>query len=334
MARFRRRSRAERLRDRGDVRRLARRLDAHEWLVARDGSRTDLAVGERLEAVVALGEIATEEAEAAIAGALGDRDVRVRRAAVEALGPSPGVPALKLLARAAAGWDDPALADLREAAVALLVEVGDELAAVEFAHVLVDDPERSALDTAEEEALRRLFDADRGSLAAVLAEELASRLGAGDDAAHRAWQTLVAMGDVAVGPLIAALDDAPRQPAAAAALGALRDGRAVDPLAGVLANAPAPARAAAARALGEIRDPRAVPALVQATADADAHVRDAAMDGLDRMRGVVLAMLGAAARPEADDAPPAPAPGNAAAGPALRPPRGVERSLVQRLLDR
>ena len=100
--RLRRRSKAERLAARGDVRRLIRLIGKHDWLVDADGHARDLAVGRRIEAVAALGSIESGDAEAGILIALADDDPRVKLAAVEALGSKPSARAARALARAAA----------------------------------------------------------------------------------------------------------------------------------------------------------------------------------------------------------------------------------------
>jgi HEAT repeat protein len=294
--RWARRSKVDRLRDRGDVRRLVAILDTQDWLVDRGGNRIDLEVGRRIEAVAALGTIKSRDAEEGVIRGLDDTDPSVRRAAVVALRPRPGMRALKALARAAATWRDPALQSARDAALELLLDVGDELHAVEYTQVLIDDESRPSLTAAEEESVRQLFQADSGPVAEIFANELALALEAHEQAERRVvWQALVAMGPVSVGPLISALDDPNRRHLAATALGALRDTNAIPKFVELLSRADAAGRAAAARALGEIRDPRALEALVRASGDPDAHVRDAAQDALDGMRGVLLAMAGATA---------------------------------------
>lgn len=290
MSRWGRKHKVERLRERGDVPRLVEILNPH-------GRRadSDVDVGRRIEAVRGLGTIKSSSGEEGVIRALADPDPRVRHAAVEALRPTPSGRAVKALARVAATWRHPAFESAREAALALLLEVGDELAAVEYAQVLVSEERRPSLTPEEQSAVRRLFTADGGPGARVFAHEQALALGTAAEPERRViYETLVAMGEVSVGPLISALDDPARRPLAASALGALRDTAAVPPLVHVLSTADATARAAAACALGEIRDPGALEALVRASGDSHPHVRDAAQDALDRMRGVLLAMAGAA----------------------------------------
>jgi HEAT repeat protein len=293
--RLRRRTKAERLAARGDVRRLVRLLKAHDWLIDADGQARDLAVGQRLEAVAALGTIEGSEAEHAIVEALHDDDPRVLHAAVMALGVDAGDTAAQALARAAATWRHPSLAKAREAALDALVAMEDEVLAIVFAETLVDDDQREHLTNAEEAELRRLFDVEKGRATEVLAERLTLRLAVPDGAqGHRVHQVLVALGGVAVAPLVDALKDTTRRQPACAALAAIRDPRAVPALVSTLQDTDAATRAMAARTLGAIRDPQALEALASAANDPHPDVRDAALDALDRL-GTVVDLLGAAA---------------------------------------
>jgi len=270
-------------------------LDKHDWVLDRDGVLVDFAVARRLAAVTALGSIGEPDAEDGLVRALEDHDARVRRAAVEALTPAPGRRASKALAKAMARWTTPDSEAARRAALNLLVALADELNAVEYAQALVEIRHDGGLTEDDRIAVSRLFAADSGPVADIFARELVQRLDDGADPDERlARETLVAMGSVSVAPLVAALRDPARRGAAAAALGAIRDRRAVVPLIDVLSNGAPDVRASAARALGEIRDPQALEALVHASRDPETGVRDAALEALDQMRGVI-AMLGAAA---------------------------------------
>jgi HEAT repeat protein len=287
----RRRSRVERLRDRGDVGRLVRLLAKRDWLADRDGVLIDLAVGHRIEVVKALGAIGGPAAEDGVVGALEDEDPRVRDAAVKALAPSPGTRAGTALAEAAARWRDPRLAEPREAAVQLLAELRDSRYAVAFGRALLERTFDGGLSEAECDAMRRLFATD---VDPDFVRELVARLGSGPGREGRtASRMLVAIGHPAVPPLVAALVDDERWSDAAASLAEIRDARAVPALVEMLSSPDPVARAAAARALGEIGDTRAVEGLVHCTADSDIDVRRAALDALDGMR-TVAAILAAA----------------------------------------
>jgi HEAT repeat protein len=333
--RWRRRSEVERLRDRGDVRRLVRVLDQHDWVLDRDGVLVDLAVAKRIEAVSVLATIDDPSAEDGIARALHDDDPRVRRTAVQALGPAPSTRAAKALARATARWREPASAAARRAALELLVELADELNAVEYAQVLVETGHDDGLSDEEHAAIERLFAADSGPVAEIFARELVERLDAADVAERRLIQEmLIAMGSTSVEALLSVLEDPARRRAAAAALGEIRNPRAVPALVDVLAHGPPDTRPAAARALGQIRDPRALDALIRASGDPDVGLRDAALEALDRMRGVVALLGTAGLVPDKGAEDRRPPPGDAIAQQPPPVPDATYRSLLQRLLGR
>ena len=299
--RLRRRSKVERLAARGDVRRLVRLIGKHDWLVDADGHARDLAVGRRIEAVAALGSVESGEAEAGILIALADDDPRVKLAAVEALGPKPSARAARALARAAAAWRDPSLSQARGAALELVISMADEVLAVVFAEVLVEDPQRAALTADEEAQLRRVFDIEQGRATMVLAERLVQRLASPDVRERRCvHQVIVVLGAAAVEPLVAALNDPVRRAPACAGLAAIRDTRAVPALLPILDSPSAQDRAMAARTLGAIRDPLALDDLVRAGKDPDPDVRDAALDALDRLRSLVE-VLGAGSPSDSAD---------------------------------
>jgi HEAT repeat protein len=335
--RFHRRTKAERLAARGDVRRLVRLLRDHDWLVDADGHARDLAVPRRLHVVAALATVDSEEAEDGLMLALADDDPRVRKAAVVALGIDASPRAAHALARAAAAWREPGLAGARGAALDVLVGMNDEVLGVVFAEALLEDEEVDELRPEEERGLRRLF-AAQGPATEVLAQRLALELDEPDEAfAHRTHQVLVALGSSAVPSLVDALADPARSERACAALAAIRDVRAVPSLVWLLGNGEPSGRAAAARALGAIRDPGAVDALVSASKDPDPDVRDAALDALDRL-GTVVDLLGAAAlassfdrRPDEESDEPRPANEN---GTRTEQHGGVAHPTARTLLER
>ena len=335
--RARRRTKAERLQARSDVRGLVRLLGEHDWLVDRDGVARDLAVGRRLQAVTALGALDGPEAENGVVLALEDDDPRLRRAAVEELGPTPGSAAATALAKAAATWREAALAGARAAAIETLVALDDEALAVVFARTLLDTAGARELGADEQLALRRLFAIEPGGAAEVFAEQLADELSTPDATERlRLGQVLAALGHVGVDALVRTLRDPVRRHAACTALGRSRDARAVPSLVGLLDDPDPSVRAVAAEALGSIRDPEALGALIDAAGDGDPDVRDAALDALDRL-GSVLDVFGGAALADALDKrvedlehPGDPSQANGVAPRAPRP--SDHRTLLRRLL--
>jgi HEAT repeat protein len=325
--RLRRRTKIERLRDRGDSRRLIKILDKHDWLVDRDGMAQDLAVNRRIEAVRALGMIDSDHAEEGVVRALEDGDRRVRVAAVDALLPGPSELAAETLARIAAGWRGPDFERERAAAVQLLADLEDESLAVVYAQTLANDQERDELTEQDETDLRQLFDRPGGADALALADRLTERLSEPDlRRRRRAQQVLVALGPTAVVPLTAALHDPARQQPACVALGQIRDKRALPALVRVLEAGEPEARVAAANALGDIRDAGALESLIRAASDSDARVRDAALEALDKLRSLVAGLSAAALAESIERA--------AVEGPVPRPPANGQdhRTILRRLL--
>jgi HEAT repeat protein len=101
-----------------------------------------------------------------------------------------------------------------------------------------------------------------------------------------AAQELVRIGKPAVEPLIAELknENIVLRKEAAQILGEIRDSRAVEPLISLLKDSEADTRASAAKALGEIKDTRAVEPLIIALSDADPSVRDEAAWALGELK--------------------------------------------------
>jgi HEAT repeat protein len=100
------------------------------------------------------------------------------------------------------------------------------------------------------------------------------------------WDKCVALGALAVEPLIAALKDGSFsvRKAAAEALGKIGDPRAVEPLIAALKDKDEYVRKAAAYALGKIKDPRAVEPLIAALKDQNSDVRAAAAYALGEIK--------------------------------------------------
>jgi HEAT repeat protein len=327
--RMRRRTKVERLRDRGDSRRLVKILDKHDWLVDRDGMAQDLAVNRRIEAVRALGMIDNDHAEEGVVKALEDGDRRVRLAAVDALLPGPSDLAAETLARIAAGWRGPDFERERAAAVQVLADLDDESLAVVYAQSLANDQDRAELSAQDDEDLRRLFRKSGGAESLALADRLAERLSDPDERRQsRAHQVLVTLGATAVVTLTAALHDPSRRRAACVALGEIRDQRAVPALVRMLEAGDAETRVEAAKALGDIRDGGALEPLIRAASDRDARVRDAALEALDKLRSLVAGLSAAALAESIERA--------AKEGPTPGPPANGHdhRTILRRLLGR
>jgi HEAT repeat protein len=281
---------------RADVAALRRVLTERDMLKETGGALVDVALGRRLDAVAALARIGDDAAIDALAPALYDPQTRVRAAALEAAGLAPPPEFLKHLAVAVARWRDGGLQELRRYALELLVKTQDPDLGPLHVKALLDLRGDEELDEVDGDAVRRLVAADpSGAIAEALAARLILEL-LGEDRGRRerAATLMVALGDTAAEPLIAALEDEALRPATIRVLGRLRDGRAGPLLLEVLRAGSVAERVAAADALGELRDPRTADDLLQAAFAEEAELRDAAMNALDRLgsAGVVVAVTG------------------------------------------
>jgi HEAT repeat protein len=161
--------------------------------------------------------------------------------------------------------------------IAALADGGGPEAVEALERVIAEDSDEDCRAAATR-ALGRMGvpEAEQGLVAAARDEAVAVRM----EAAR-------ALGDLAqeagVAALVALLEGDPAVAAeAAASLGRLRSGLAIDGLLGCLKSPSALVRAAAAAALGEMRDARVVPGLADALADPDRDVRLAAAQALAR----------------------------------------------------
>jgi len=166
----------------------------------------------RCAAVEALGELGDLQAVPALIQALGDRDLYVRRVAAEALGKLGDPQAVPVLIQALGDWNEA----VRRAAAEALGKLGDPQAVPVLIQALGD----------------RYTDVRR---------------------------------------------------AAAEALGELGDPQAVPALIQALGDRYTDVRRAAAEALGELGDPQAVPALIKALGDSDRRARESACEALAKI---------------------------------------------------
>jgi HEAT repeat protein len=264
----------------------------------------------RSEAALALAELDSPEAVAALTGALADPEVTVRAAAGLALAALRDPAAIPALAGIVAGWDDPALARSRRAALRALAAFRGEEAGVELARALARVHPVRPLGLDERAALLTVTYAEAAGMAAprVVRALVALLAREARPAAERATSLLGLFPAESHGPLVRMLRTAPAPEArrrAARALAACRRDTVVAALVAALEDAAPEVRAAAARSLGDMRDPATATALRTAGCDRDERVRDAAMSALRKLGPVPTATSAAAGiRPLA---PPSPA---------------------------
>ena len=245
---------------------------------------------QRETAARALGEIGDARAVAPLVAVLGDDYSTVRGAASQAL-VRIGAHAVEPLVAALKDSDS----DVRVAAAQGLAGIGlpPDLRTQAWHAVILGDWERAIAlgSVAVEPFFAALRDSDEDVRKAA-AQGLAG-IGLSPDpralALHAVilgeWERAIALGSVAVEPLVAALKDGhyPQRAAAARALGEIGDARAVEPLVAALKDSSWHVRKAAAQALGEIGDARAVKPLVPLLKDSSSYVQEAAAQALVRI---------------------------------------------------
>jgi HEAT repeat protein len=242
---------------------------------------------------LALAEADSPVAVDALTAALADSDLEVRQAAGLALAGLRDPTSIPALAEIVAGWQEPALARCRRAALHTLVAFRTEEAAVGLAHALVRAGP-APLELEERSALLAVAYAEAAGVAAPrVVRALLPLLGHADEAiGERAASLLMLFPSESHRPLARTLRTASAPEArrrAARALSACRQDGAVWALVDALQDRQATVREAAARSLGDMRDPGTVVALRAAVHDGDQRVREAARSSLHKLDTVATA---------------------------------------------
>ena len=251
------------------------------------GGRGALMGRSAADGAVALAELDSPAAVDALTAALGDPEPSARESAALALAGLRDPGSIPALARIVAGWDKPALARCRRAALHTLVAFRTEEAAMELARELAcAGPE--PVDLHQRAALLAVAHAEPSGMAARRVVRTLVRLLAHQDqaVAERAVSFLMLFPSESSRPLARALaagcgPDVRRR--AAQALGACRQHTAASALVTALRDSAPCVRAAAAQSLGDIRDPATTVALHAAGGDGDESVREAARSALDKL---------------------------------------------------
>jgi HEAT repeat protein len=295
-----RKPRVAHLRRRGNLDGLVAAAGFRDEIVDRDGRLVDLGAPVRRDAVLALADFSEPEALAAVAGAIGDDSVAVRRAALSALVGRDDAVAVEALARAVLTWGDQADLPARDeaaAALSMLEERDDGLVAetIGFTYLILKEP--PAADAMEMTILRRFLASASDDVVRRLVHEAIANLASRHPIRRaRAGWFLAVFPEAGVGPLRAALAHPDVRLAAAEVLGAIGDSSALPDLTALLTVDDPSARRAAAFALARIRDPRAIEHLLPVAFDDDRSVREAAIEALD-VFGTIALIWAVAMRP-------------------------------------
>lgn len=299
-----------------DAQGLARAARYVEIVVGTQGEVMDLGTAVRRDALLALAQLGAPSAtdpetlEAIVAGTQ-DANEEVALAGVEALLSVAEDPrAGEALVQAAAWWL-PSAGHPQAHARALegVASLGSGAVATFATHMLERDGP-ALLSGDDRDALLWLVEVSTGVASGELLDALTACLGHEREVVReRADQAFRWFGRDAVEHLLEALLHPRTRAAAASAVGATGDLRAVPALCEALVDENSEVRRAAARALGQIKTPRAVESLLRATDDEDYVVRAEAMTALDGLGTVgVVASIESLARTSRPLAPAAEAP--------------------------
>jgi HEAT repeat protein len=285
---LRSRPNVERLRRKGDARRLVEVLTYEDRVRQGDGRVIDVGAEVRRSAVEALAGLDGQLPRDGLVRALRDPEPVVRSAAVAGLHRRGYDEGAGPLTAAVTQWTDAGHAPQRmEALEALASFERSELPRRVAAELLRRHDE---LGEADAIVLRRLVESGgEGSLRTTIGD-LVTRLQEGSGS-PRVRTLLAWLAPDSVNPVLDLLDEPAAQREAALALGAIRDARATEPLClALMGSEDAAVRAASSWALGEIRDPAAVTALMRASGDEDYDVRAEAIAAFDKLGNVAVAV--------------------------------------------
>lgn len=291
-----RRPNVRKLKRKGDLAGLRRATRYSDFAADRDGTRWDLGVPVRVEAVGALAEFYGPDVAEGLAEGLDDDHPSVRLAAVNGIA-GLGVPtAADRLVGGVVRWDGPP--DDEAAARSLETLRGWKVEGVSevFVDALMEEG-APPVELRHRDAFQELLASDpRGELAAgAVANRMIAVLGSEEDDEQRARAETVLgwMGPSAADVVIGAFESGEATPQVVRAAAGLRDSRAVEPLVRLLQHSDEEMRRSAAIALEELNDTRAVPPLLAATQDPTQSVRDAASTALNSM-GMAAVIVGLA----------------------------------------
>jgi HEAT repeat protein len=272
----------------GDVEGLIDATRHQELVPGRDGTTVDVGAPVREEAVFALRDVAPDRAGDAFVRALSDPVDGVRCAAAVALyerGDAEALADAVAVLPAEAG-------KARDVALRALFELRKPQTSRRLAHALVYRRDERPLKDADASLVPSLLRAEgRPEAPGEVVELLVVALGDERDAvADRAEDMLVRLAPASTEALIRELASGAAPRRAAAALGTIKDARALESLVAALSHPDSRVRGECCVALGELRDPAAVEHLLAATRDPEHGVRLRAGAALDSMGTAAVAV--------------------------------------------
>jgi HEAT repeat protein len=284
---------------REDVEGLLKAAMYRELASGSDGTRQDLGIPVRAEAILALGALAPEQGEPAITRALRDPADRVRCEAVRVLHALREAGALTQ----AVQWL-PQKGHSRKLAFQAIMDLRELVRPSAVADALVHRDDEDLLGEDEADVILALLEGERPDVTDEVLELLVSALG--DErgiVVDRAAEMLVSLAPDSIDGLVDELHMGSHPGEAAYVLGRIGDPHTLDPLVNALRHPEPKVRAESAAALAELQDPAAVAPLLDATGDPEHRVRTQASAALDRM-GTTAVIFGVAAllRPAIEEA--------------------------------
>jgi HEAT repeat protein len=287
---------------REDVDGLLKAATYQELVSGSAGSVHDLGIPVRADAILALGTVAPEEGEQAIAAALRDPADRVRCEAVRVLH---ALREVEVLAQAVQVL--PEKGHSRKLAFQAILALRELVQSSTVAEALVRREDEELLGEQDAQLILGLVEGARSGVMDEVLDLLLLALG--DErgiVVDRAGEMLVRLAPESIEALVHELCTGANPSEAAYFLGRICDPRTLDPLVNALRHTDPKVRAESAAALAELQDPAAVKPLLEATGDSEHKVRSQAGAALDRM-GTTAVIFGVAAllQPLIEEAAPA-----------------------------
>ena len=275
---------------REDVDGLVQAASYQELAPGADGTVGDLGVPVRVEAILALGTLAPEQAQGPIAAALRDPADRVRSAAVRVLHALQEVDALT----EALQWLPTERGHSRTLTSQAILNLQTSIQHSAVVDAVIHHEDDDLLGDQDVQLILALLEEATEDATDEVLQVLIVAL---DDergiVVDRAAELLVRLAPDSVDLLVHELREGVNPADAAYVLGRIGDPRALDVLVKSLRHRNTRVRAESAAALAELQDPAAVKPLLRATHDAEHTVRSQARVALDRM-GTVAVIEGVA----------------------------------------